>query len=266
MPQNSEQLNVPEVDRRDLAGKTLAGLAIAAIAFALISFYVVDGISHNTYASGYYTISSLFDAVGINTMPLLQAAAPPFSAAFDALILISVIDGIVKIVAVGLALAAVVEILTGANIVSQVNFLATRRMSNHIIICGYSRIAEQICLDLKKKKEKFIVIDKNPSTIELLFDIGYLAVNGDFTSAETLEAARVGHARAIVFSAKDELPNLMGIITAKHINKSIKVISRASDEVHSITKMQRAGVELCVVPEVISGVEIGTAITERLVG
>ena len=259
-------MNVPEVERRDIAGKTLVGLAIAAISLALISFYVVDGISHNAYASAYYTVGSLFDAVGIDAIPLLQAAAPPFSAAFDTLIFISVIDGIAKIVAVGLALAAVVEILTSTDIVSRVNLIATRRMSNHVIICGYSRIAEQICLDLKKKKEKFIVIDKNPSTVELLFDLGYPAVTGDFTSVETLESARVDHARAIVFTVKDELPNLMGIITAKHINKSIKVLSRASDEIHSITKMQRAGAELCVVPEVISGVELGAAITERVVG
>ncbi len=257
-------MNVPELERRSIAGKTLIYLAIAAVILALATLYIVYNISHNLYVSAYYTIGSLFDAVGISVASVLQANAPPFGAAFYQLIIISVIDGVAKIVAVGLALAAIIEILTGTELLSKVSILSASRMNNHIIICGYSRTAERLCNDLSEEKMKFLVIDRDPVTIEMLRDRNYTVIGGDFASEEILKEADIVKARAIVFATKDDLANLMGIVTAKHLNPKVKIISRAADEDTGITKMQRAGAEMCIVPEILAGVEIGSALLEKV--
>ncbi len=257
-------VNVPELERRSIAGKTLIYLGIAAVVFAVATLYIVYNISHNLYVSAYYTIGSLFDAVGISVTSALQASAPPFSIAFYQLIVISVIDGIAKIIAVGLALAAVIEILTGTELLSKVSVFSANRMKNHIVICGYSRIAERICNDLSDKKMKFIVIERDPQVVEMLRGRNYTVIDGDFASAEALKSADIVKARAVVFAAKDDLMNLMGIVTAKHLNPKVKIISRATEEDTGITKMQRAGAEMCVVPEILAGIEIGSELQGKV--
>ncbi len=257
-------MNVPEIERRGVAGRTLIALGIVAVLVALLTLYFVYSISHNFYVSAYYTIGTLFDAVGINVMPTLQTFAPPFSTSFDELIALSVVDGLVKIVAVGIALAAIVEIISNANIITKMNSLAARRLNNHIIICGYSDIGADVAMELKKRGEKVVVVDKKRETAETLFEFGYKVVNGDFTSEETLKTAGIGRARAIIFAVDNDLATLMGIITARHLNSSIKIISKASEEA-SVTKMQRGGAEICVVPEILGGVRMGEAIRSKVV-
>lgn len=257
-------VNVPEVERRSVAGKTLGYLAIAAIIFTAGSLYVVYNISHNLYVSAYYTVGSLFDAVGIDVVPQLQLDAPAFSGAFYQLVAISVIDGVAKIIAVGLALAAVIEILTGTELLSKVSILSARRLKDHIIVCGYSGIAERICDELESKKVKFTIIDSDPANVEMLRDRNYTVISGDFSNATVLKEADIAKARAIVFAAKNDLANLMGIVTARHLNPKVKIIARAAEEDTGVTKMQRAGAEMCVVPEVLAGIDIGSAVYARM--
>jgi voltage-gated potassium channel len=256
-------LNVPEIERKSVAGRTLIALAAIAVIVAILTLYFVYSISHDFYVSAYYTIGTLFDAVGINVMPTLQAYAPPFSERFDALIALSIIDGFVKIVAVGIALAAIVEILSNSNIITKVNSLKAKRLKNHTIICGYSDIGANVAMELKKRGQNVVIVDKKAETAETLFEFGYKIVNGDFTSEETLKSAGIEKARAILFAAEDDLATLIGIITAKHLNDSIKIISRASEEA-SVTKMQRGGAEICVVPEILGGIRMGDAIRSKV--
>lgn len=256
-------VNVPEIERKSIAGKTLIGLAVMAVLFGVITLLIVYNISHSVYISAYYTISALFDAIGINVGPTIQMLAPPFSAAFDEIIAISVIDGIGKIVAVGLALAAVVEILTSTSLLSKVSGFAARRLKGHTIVCGYTRMAERLCNDLAEKKMKFAVIDRNAAVVEMLIERGYITVLGDFAKEDVLKNADIENAKAIVFAAKNDLANLMGIITARRLNRKIKILSRVAEE-DLMVKMQRAGAELCVVPEILAGVELGSYIRSKV--
>ena len=249
-------VNVPDVERRSIAGKTLIGLAIMALLLGLVTLFVVYHVSHNFYTSAYYTVSSLFDAIGIQPGPSLITLAPPFSASFDEIIIVTIVDGIGKIVAVGLALAAIIEIITGAGIISKVSLLAARRLRNHVVICGYTRIAERICNELEVQKIKFVVVDKKQPVIDMLRDRGYIVIDGDFTKREVLKSAQIEHARAIVFGTQDDTANLLGIVTAKRLNGKVRILSRVSDE-DLQTKMQRAGAELVVLPEVLAAIDLG---------
>lgn len=256
-------VNVPQVERRSVAGRTLAVLAAVAVILFVLTIFIIYNISHNFYVSAYYTVSSLFDAIGINVVPILEASAPPFSANFDALILISVVDGIAKIVAIGLALAAIVEMLTGTTILSKVSQFAARRLKDHVIICGYSRMAERLFADLSDKKIRFVVIDNDPETVDVLRNNGHIVIKGDYADEEVLKSAEIDRARAVVFAQKKDLENLIGVITARHLNKKVKILSRVANE-DLMVKMQRAGAELCVVPEILAGVDIGSNIRSRM--
>ncbi len=256
-------VKVPDVERKSIAGRTLIGLAAIAAMFTVLTLWIVFNITHNIYISGYYTISSLFDALGINTSTVLQSVAPVFSANFDILVLISIADGVVKVISVGLALAALVEIITGTSILSKLNIFEARRLDGHAIVCGYSRLGERVCDELSERKIKFVVIERENAVVEMLRDRGYTVIDGDFTKEEVLKNAAISRARFIIFAKKDDLANLMGVVTAKHINPKIRIISRGVEE-YSMTKIQRAGAEICVVPEILAGVEIGNYIKSKV--
>ncbi len=256
-------MNVPDVERRSIAGKTLVGLAVMALLLGLATMFIVYHVSHSFYTSAYYTVSALFDAIGIQGGPSLITLAPPFSASFDEIIIVTIADGVGKVVTVGLALAAIIEIITGAGIISKVSLFAARRLRNHVIVCGYSRISERICNELAARKIKFVVIDKKQDVADTLRDRGYITIDGDFTKGEVLRSAQVEHARAIVFGTQDDTTNLLGIVTAKHLNGKVRILSRVSDE-NLQTKMQRAGAELVVLPEVLAAIDLGSYMRSKV--
>jgi len=52
-------------------------------------------------------------------------------------------------------------------------------------------------------------------------------------------------------------------VTAHHLYPSLRIASKAKEE-STITKMHRAGAELCIVPEIIAGLDIGNAVFGRV--
>ena len=78
----------------------------------------------------------------------------------------------------------------------------------------------------------------------------------DDVKDEILDSAKIKNATEILFLTKNDYNNLLGIITAKHLNNNIKIITRSND-IHIMNKMKRAGASLCIIPEILTGAEIG---------
>jgi voltage-gated potassium channel len=124
-------------------------------------------------------------------------------------------------------------------------------------------LAERLCAELAAQKRKFIVIVDSEADAEMLRALGYQTIEGDFKSENVLRKAYVENAKTIIFDARDDFDNMMGVISAKHLNSRIKVITRVKDE-YTVTKMHRAGADQCVVPEIVAGVELGNYIVSKL--
>ena len=86
-------------------------------------------------------------------------------------------------------------------------------------------------------------------------------VEGDFTDRKVLDSASISKAKAIVFTTESDFINLLGIVTAHHMEPELKIITRARSE-SSVRKMQRGGADLCLVPEVVAGIELGERIAK----
>ncbi|MEM3841395.1 MAG: NAD(P)-binding protein [Candidatus Micrarchaeaceae archaeon] len=243
-----------------LAGMTLAILTAVGIVLTIFSILELYGITGNLYSASYYSLLSIFDAEGIT--PLTNYVAP-FTLQFYKLVLVLATDGIVKIVIIGLVMASFINIMSDIDIKSKLAQISSRRMSGHTIICGYSMLSERLCSDLAASGKKFIIIVGSESDAEMLKGIGYQVIEGDFKSETVLKRAMAEKASSIIFDEKDDFDNLMGIISAKHINPKIKVITRVKDE-SSVTKMQRAGADQCVIPEIVAGVELGNYMVSKL--
>jgi len=256
-------MKAEEPVRENVASRALIYLIIAGLAAGALSIGAVYSVTHQLYAAGYYTLSSLFDATGVDVGPALGASLEPFSPAFYLIAGVSALDGIVKIVIIGFVIAAVVNFIASIDIKAKLFGVAGHRLRNHVIVCGYSKLAEKLCIELAGMKEQFVVINRSQPKVDMVRDAGWLAVRNDFTFADALKSVSIDSASAVVFLTPDDYENLLGVITARSLNKGIKIISRGKDD-STITKIQRAGADVCVVPEVIAGLELGDKIVSRL--
>ncbi len=245
------------------ATRVIIMLLISAAIFTLISIGIVDLVSHNIYAASYYTISALFDSNGEGAASFIAAvlAANGYGYLFYSFFAISVIDGLAKAVIIGFLIAAFINLLSNIDLKSKFDVITAKHLKDHIIICGYSMLAERLCDDLKKGRNRFVVIEKDPEKVNILRDLGFNVVEGDFTERKILDSASIGKARALVFATESDFVNLLGIVTAHHMRPDVKIIARARSET-SVRKMQRGGAELCLVPEVVAGLELGESIAK----
>lgn len=246
-----------------MTSKVIFALAAVTIFFSVFSVVVLMAITGNFYTAAYYTISALFDAVGIapGGVPL-STSAPNFSTPFYALVTLSIADGIVKIVIVGVVIASMINIVTAFDVKARIAAITRRDWKDHVVICGYSFLAEKVAAELMERDIPFLIIDRNLAKSDMIKDEGYTALHEDFTTDLSLKNAHIQHARAVMFLTENDYDNLLGVVTARHLSPTVKIIARAGDS-NTITKIHRAGAELCVVPEVLAGLEIGEAIVAK---
>lgn len=248
--------------KANIAARVIIALLVAALILTILSIVSIYLISHNIYAASYYTLSALFDANGEGSSVFIASVlGNGLSYPFYAFFAVSVIDGLAKAVIIGFLIAAFINLLSSIDLKSKLGVITTKHMKGHVIICGYSMLAERLCNDLKKDKVHFVIIEKDPEKINLLRDLNFNVVEGDFTDQKTLENASINSAKAIVFATESDFTNLLGIVTAHHANQKVKIISRARIET-SVRKMQRGGASLCLVPEVVAGIELGESIAK----
>ncbi len=248
----------------DLPLRYIILLLVIVIASGVGTTLFVRSYVINNYDAVYFTISALFDINGVKLSPTFAYNLTHLDGEFYAAFFILVLDGIVKIVAIGFILAGIVEVITNINVFEKLNTLSIRKMRNGIIVCGYNSLAETLCNRLKAQDKKFAIIDKDPNKIEMLRGMGFNAIRGNFTDKGVLERASIDRAKAIVFATESDFENLLGIVTSHYLNPKISIISRAREE-QSITKMHRAGATLCIVPEVLAGLDLGDRISDVII-
>lgn len=128
-------------------------------------------------------------------------------------------------------------------------------MSNHYIICGYGKTGKRVLDDLLEKGFEVVVIEDNIERNEKLkerHNENFIHLEGDATHDEALLQAGIERAKILISVLPTDAENLFVTLSAKDINKNVKVISRI-DEVSSEHKFKRAGADFLVSP-----VEIAT--------
>ncbi|MGC8669562.1 MAG: NAD-binding protein [Candidatus Micrarchaeia archaeon] len=239
-------------------------LVVIIILVFFTSVFYIYRITGNRYTATYFTLSALFDYSSITGSSNINLNILQNTNEFDIMFIISAIDGLSKAALVGFVMAAFINALMVLDIGAKMGRVTARSIRDHVVICGYSQLSERLCNDLKKHGIKFVIIEKSQEKSDLLADLGYRVVVGDFTRDEDLKKANIEKARTIVFASDNEYINLLGIVTARHLYPNLQIISKAKEEL-TITKMQRGGADVCIIPEVIAGIDIGSTVIKHVV-
>lgn len=131
-------------------------------------------------------------------------------------------------------------------------------LTQHYIICGFSRTGRQIAKEFQAENVTFVVVDSDLESVEQAQAEGYIVYQGDVTLDDTLLKVRVDRAVCIVAALPSDAENLYTVLTAKTLNPKIRAIARASTE-ESAKKIQRGGADIVVSPYITGGKRMAAA-------
>ncbi len=113
-----------------------------------------------------------------------------------------------------------------------------KKLKGHIIICGFGESGSKIAELLVKNKKQVVVVDSQH--INGMDE--YYHIVGDASDDSVLKAAGVENASVLVAVLPSDSDNIFVAITAKALNKNIKVIAKAREK-NSLKKMKLVGID-----------------------
>jgi len=129
------------------------------------------------------------------------------------------------------------------------------RLDAHFIVCGADRTGRYAIEELLKTQRDFVVIEKNADKIMAFEKEGILCIEGDATHDSILLRAGIHRAKGFITSLHSDAENVFVVITAKRLNPSLRVISKAVEE-ESEQKIRMVGADGVVMPDFIGGLRM----------
>ncbi len=163
---------------------------------------------------------------------------------------------LISIVVVGYALSIITEYILSKNNVEDLKQKKMQKLidsfKNHIVICGYGRNGKQAARKLAAHKRSFVVIERDRDVIEKLQLDNVPYIIGDANEDCVLMQAGVNRASCFISALPSDADNLFVVLSTRQINKTINIISRASQE-SSYEKLKFAGANNVILPDKIGG-------------
>lgn len=136
------------------------------------------------------------------------------------------------------------------------------QMKNHVIICGFGRYGQEISLQFQKHRIPFVIVEIDPENLEEVKQAGEATyIEGDASNDEILLEAGIEKARVLITTLPEVAENVYVILTARQLNPSLRIISRAFDS-RSEHKLLRAGANHVITPEQIGGFYMASLVTK----
>lgn len=124
-------------------------------------------------------------------------------------------------------------------------------LREHVIICGYGRVGQSIARVLEDEGVPYLALDLDPTRVRQAQAAGETIFYGDASRRDLLEAAGIGHARAIVITYGNVQETARVLAVAKELRPQIPSVVRAHDD-SQMAALEAAGADE-VIPEVTEG-------------
>lgn len=116
------------------------------------------------------------------------------------------------------------------------------KLKNHYVLCGCGETGESIVEELKKNRVEFVVIEGRIEKARELMAAGILTIHGDATEEEILHEANITSAKGMISTMSTDTDNIVAVLTARTLNKSLYIISKALDK-NAPQKLKIAGAD-----------------------
>ena len=129
------------------------------------------------------------------------------------------------------------------------------QLSKHYIICGFGRMGAAAPEHLLKAGSEFVIIEVDPARCLEIQAEGFLHIEGDATRESVLLHAGIKKASGLVALLNSDPENLFIVLTARELNPTLHIISRAEDA-SSEKKILRAGADSIILPFATAGKQV----------
>ena len=198
----------------------------------------------------YYTIVTASTVGYGDAIPETGAGAGPQQARLFAMSVV-VLGTASFAVALGSLLGPAIE----ARLATALGTMTDRQLElleDHVVVLGYGDLTEPIIDELEGGDIDFVVITPNSETVSKLRAREIDAINAEPSDEEPLERAGIDRARAVVAATNDDAADALAILTAKAMEKDIRVVAAATQR-ENVEKLRRAGADSVISPAVIGG-------------
>jgi voltage-gated potassium channel len=133
------------------------------------------------------------------------------------------------------------------------------KLENHFIVCGFGRVGRNASYEFQRTGAPFLILDRNEQRVAKATGAGMLAVVADATQDDALREAGVLRARGLIAALPSDAENLFIILSAKTLNPSLTIVTRASEE-EAGEKLRRAGADTVFTPYSMAGRQLADAL------
>ncbi|MAZ25691.1 MAG: potassium channel protein [Cytophagaceae bacterium] len=126
------------------------------------------------------------------------------------------------------------------------------KLKDHVIVVGYGRNGKQAVQKLRTYHRNFVIIELDEQLAEKFESDEHLFITGDANEDDVLKQAGVERAATLISALPNDADNLFVVLSARQLNKDLKIISRASEET-TYDKLKFAGANNVIMPDKIGG-------------
>ena len=133
------------------------------------------------------------------------------------------------------------------------------KLDNHVMICGFGRIGQNLAHRLARHRVPFLVIDQCADSIAEAKSHGFVCLEADATDENVLRSAGLDRASTIVFGIQSDPDNVFLTLTVRNMNPEITIVARGEDP-RTEKKLLQAGANQVVMPAIIGAERIADII------
>jgi len=130
-----------------------------------------------------------------------------------------------------------------------------KTISNHYLVCGYGRMGQIVQERFEMENIPHIVIENDREKLHILEGKNCLYIEGDATLEEVLIEAGIKRAKGLAALLSTDADNLYLVLTARQLNPSLYILSKALDE-EGEKKILQIGANKVVSPYKLGGLKI----------
>jgi voltage-gated potassium channel len=221
-------------------------------AIMMLVFLMAIGILGYRFISGYQWLDAIYmTVITITTVGFAEVNPLDTQSKIFTIFLI-----LASVVIVGYAISIITEYILSRNNFEDIKKRKMQKkidaLTNHIIICGYGRNGKQAAKKLLAYGKPFVIIERDKEVIEKFQEDNIPFIFGNANEDEILIEAGIEKANTLISALPSDADNLFVVLSARQINKEMRIISRASQET-SYNKLKLAGANNVILPDRIGG-------------
>lgn len=130
------------------------------------------------------------------------------------------------------------------------------RLEDHVVLVGYGHSGRCAAAELVARgfdRGRILIVDLDQARLEHAAEQGYVGILGDASREETLRAAMLPSAHALLVCTDRDDTNVLITLTARHVSADVRIVARV-EEAENDKLLRQSGASSTVLPSRVGGI------------